>query len=143
MSDTSGPSSPESWAKYDPASRCWRTWQGTLLSGLDEFLATWPTSGTMRNGECFPQAKWAHHTPALDCSFLPTPQAVDGPKWYRVLRHKAVNRLSDGRQEMLIHALARLKEFPNLKVYVANPPFWEMAMGFPLGWTDLRPPATP
>lgn len=44
---------PASLAKYDRASRSWKTAQCSLFGGLDEFSATWPRWGTMRNGECF------------------------------------------------------------------------------------------
>ena len=50
-SGTSGLRPSESFARYDPDSRCWRTSQASLLTGtLAEYSATWPKQGTMRNG---------------------------------------------------------------------------------------------
>lgn len=45
-----GPSSPVSFAYFDPDTRSWKTCQVTFLSGLEMFLETWPDSGTTRNG---------------------------------------------------------------------------------------------
>lgn len=45
-----GPSSPASFAYFDPDSSCWKTYQATFLSGLEQFSETWPDSGTMRSG---------------------------------------------------------------------------------------------
>jgi len=42
-----------SLAKYDHDSRLWKTHQYSLLGGLDEFSATWPRWGSMRNGELY------------------------------------------------------------------------------------------
>ena len=44
-----------SFTKYDPDSCSWKTHQCSLLGGLDEFLATWPQWGLMRDGECWEQ----------------------------------------------------------------------------------------
>ena len=48
-----GRSSPDCFAYFDHDSCCWRTSQGTLVSGLDEFSETWPDSGTMRSGRVY------------------------------------------------------------------------------------------
>lgn len=45
-----GPSLPDCFAYFDPAMSCWKTSQGTFLSGLETYSETWPDSGTMRSG---------------------------------------------------------------------------------------------
>jgi len=45
-----GPSSPDSFAYFDPDSSCWKTSQATFLLDLEQYSETWPDSGTMRNG---------------------------------------------------------------------------------------------
>lgn len=75
--DTCGPSSPESFASYDRATRSWRTSQLTFLSGLETFSETWPTSGMMRNGVCSRPPKSARPTEGSASSWLPTPTASE------------------------------------------------------------------
>lgn len=71
MSETCGPNASEPFAILDPAmpvsrtspdsspATSPRTWvdgaQLGLLASSDEFCATWPKSGTMRNGRCYRQ----------------------------------------------------------------------------------------
>lgn len=42
-----------SFAKRDPVSSSWRTFQLSLAEGLTAFLGRWPTWGSMRNGACY------------------------------------------------------------------------------------------
>lgn len=78
MSDTSGPASGTLFAWYDRETSCWRTSQGTFLSGSDLFSETWPRSGTTRAG-----CAYELPTPALptgepgSSSLLPTPMTVN------------------------------------------------------------------
>lgn len=51
----SGERWPGSLARYDHATRSWRTAQCSLFGGLEEFSETWPRWGTMRDGECYRQ----------------------------------------------------------------------------------------
>lgn len=48
----SGESSRESFAKFDLATRSWRTAQCCFLGVSDEFSETWPKSGMMLRGSC-------------------------------------------------------------------------------------------
>lgn len=50
-----GPKWPASLAKYDLASRFWRTRQRSLLGGFVEFSGTWPAWGTTVAGELYLQ----------------------------------------------------------------------------------------
>ncbi len=76
----SGVKWPESSAKYDPATRSWKTRQYSLLGGLEEYSETWPRWGICADGE-----SWALSTPALrtDASgygLWPTVRAADGDR---------------------------------------------------------------
>ena len=42
-----------SFAKYDPSLSLWKTHQCSFIEELTEFSQTWPTWGSMRNGECW------------------------------------------------------------------------------------------
>ena len=68
----SGQSLTESFANYDPDTSLWRTSQACLLTGWEEFLETWPTSGTMRNGRCYRRQMSAHRTSGKGSSLWPT-----------------------------------------------------------------------
>ncbi len=76
-SATPGQTSTGSLAKYDPASCSWRMSQASLLGTDTLYSGTWPRSGSMRNGECFPRPRLARHTSGADSSsLLPTPSAT-------------------------------------------------------------------
>lgn len=75
MSDTSGLSLQAPFAIYDPGSSCWRTSQGTFLSGSDEFLGTWPRRGMCLGGRAYelPTSEHRMAGSASSSSLLPTP----------------------------------------------------------------------
>lgn len=65
-------------ANWDTATGVWRTEETSLLCehwGL--FSATWPTSGTMQNGQAYELPMQAHHTTDSESSSLPTPTVSD------------------------------------------------------------------
>ena len=68
---------PGSSAKFDPASRTWRTRQCSLLGGLELFSETWPLWGSMRDGELCPQPIPAPLTCGSESGSLPTPTKMD------------------------------------------------------------------
>ena len=77
----SGQSFTESFANYDPDTSSWRTSQACLLTGWAEFSATFPPSGTMRNGRCYRRQMSAHRTYVNESSSphiteFPTPAAT-------------------------------------------------------------------
>jgi hypothetical protein len=79
--DGSGPSSHGSLAFYDPASRSWRTSQGSLLDlEWPRFLGTWPRSGTMRNGTVSPRPPSVPRISVTGSSLWPTPVGQDDGK---------------------------------------------------------------
>src|ERR1700683_46117 len=89
----------QSFATFDRNGCYWRTSQASLIptccadgdgivsdeggrgiaflpdSGL--FLETWPRWGSMRNGDVYPQPKWALPTSGKESSFWPTARAED------------------------------------------------------------------
>lgn len=148
----SGPSSHASFAYYDPDSSSWRTYQNCLIEGWDEFSATWPRSGLMRNGRAYRLRPLVPPISGIGCSYVPTPTAsgfgvADVPRllarraackvrhrngagfgltfdqWVKVQRHEAGLSVSGS----------------------VNPTLYEMAMGLPEGWTDCddEPSAMP
>lgn len=67
---------PGSFAKYDHASRSWKTRQLSLDGGLPAYSETWPRSGCMRDGECSALPPLAPTIDGNESGFLPTPTSV-------------------------------------------------------------------
>jgi hypothetical protein len=69
-------------AEWNTDLKLWGNWETDLLSERWEpFLETWPTSGTMRNGQVFELQMPTHPTSVLESSSprtLPTPRAQNG-----------------------------------------------------------------
>jgi len=65
------------FAMWNRDTSTWRTRQCSLLGGLDEFSATWPNSGSMRNGECWERPTLELPTSESESGLLPTPVAID------------------------------------------------------------------
>ena len=109
---------PESSVKYDQPSRLWKTRQHSLFGGLVVFSETWPRWGTMRNGECWERLTWVRHTSGTDVGWWPT---------CRVFMHK--DSQTDRGKSNLGEVVGGL----------LNPDWTEWLMGWPIGWTGLRP----
>ena len=112
-----------SFAKYNPDSRSWKTHQCSLLGDLEPFLGTWPRWGLMRDGECWGQQMLERTIKGTGFgSLLPTPTC-----------HNA----KEGN-----YPAERNRRTPLLATHVGgkiHPEFTEWMMGWPLGWTDLKP----
>jgi len=67
-----------SFAKYDPASRSWRTHQFSLLGDCTEFSETWPRWGSMRDGECWELPTLELPTEENESGLWPTPTCGGG-----------------------------------------------------------------
>ena len=193
----------ESFAWYDRASCCWRTYERSLLQGGEclRYLVSWPRAGTMRNGIAYRRAPSAPltrgtgvgllPTPTTDTAartkpyaqggtpldyalrMLPTPQARDHfpPHSLEYIAEKRAQGHGMGNlNDYLAHntlPTPRARDWRSGKVSASthgknsrplnetvsamagnrsgrmNPRFREWMMGFPIGWTGLRPPATP
>jgi len=151
-----------SFTKYDPDSSSWRTHQCSLAGDLELFSETWPRWGLMRDGECWEQQMLAlrtsetesgfvpngetfFHTPnctgmdggsnsrkALKKRMFPTPQASDNRDRGNMSNPSIQRRLAIGKQIMLSQSVHPTSG-------QLNPMWVEWLMGWPLGWTDLKP----
>ncbi len=112
--DISGPSSPVSFAFYDPASSSLRTSQGTFDLGFTPSLPTLPAWGWMSGGELYERPMSEPLTSGHGCSsLLPTPCSQEpGGTPERFLERK--NRADGGNRQMengnlsLTHTVALL-----------------------------------
>lgn len=132
-SDGCGRSSGECLARWDPDTSSWRTAQGSLLTGWEEFSESLPKSGMTRNGRLYRQPPLVPDTGEIAHSWWPTPLANDH-------KHGTEAPRDDGgdRSYELKHLIRAL--FGGMSV---NPRFYEELMGFPTGWTALEPSETP
>ena len=124
----------------DNAAQCGSTWQESstksnqlmlslripLCSALEDSVLsckTLPKWGMMQDGELFPQPPLVQITKGIECgSWLPTPTC-----------HNA----KEGN-----YPAERNRNTPLLATHVGgkiHPEFTEWMMGWPLGWTDLKP----
>lgn len=71
----SGPSSPASFASFDPATSSWRTSPSSASGDSTKSRVIWPRSGMTRNGTAYQLAPSAPRTIATDSSLWPTPLA--------------------------------------------------------------------
>ena len=163
----SGPSLLESFAKFDPATRSWKTRQCSLFGGLIRFSGTWPRWGMMRDGVC-----WECRTPlsvtvvrryittAKESGSLqrvPTPCASDGDRGGRGELCGFVNGTKGYRGEKVPTPTVNdskndgppsqfNRNTPPLNCVVKdstggalNPDWVEWLMGWPIGWTAPQP----
>ena len=117
-----------SFTKYSPDLRLWKTHQCSLLGDLEPFLETWPKWGLMRDGECWEQQTLAQTIRGTGFGLWATPTRCDykgttGTANFES-RKRQFNDLTGGKVTGTIYP---------------NPTTYEVMMGWPLGWTDLKP----
>lgn len=70
-----GPQSCAAFARYDPPSCSWKTCPDSSNEAQTLSSATWPPSGSMRSGICFPRPRRAPRSVGNAGSVWPTPDA--------------------------------------------------------------------
>ena len=154
-----------SFAKFNPDLFMWKTVQCSLLAESTEYSGTWPRWGLMRDGECYQQPKWERHTKEIEYGFWPTPCATDykGSGKTGQLRDRLDYAVERGATKSKTYTwpTPRTKGMcggtgswellkKNTTIEEArqmgagnggklNPTWVEWLMGWPLGWTDLKP----
>jgi hypothetical protein len=152
---TSGRIPSDSSARWDHNSSCWRTSQASFLEMEANQLMgarwseSWPTQGTMRNGELYLPPTLAHPTSANAGGVWPTPDASvanDGESvesWeLRRLKVKASRVNGNGFGNRLTIEVKKRPNITNddyheLEDGRLNPRWVEWLMGVPIGWTSL------
>ena len=148
-------------AKYDPDSSLWRTAQCSLLEEEPESLQTLPRSGMTRAGLLWELPMLGRHTNATGSGLWPTPTASSNGPGKDLNNPRGVqqgNALAtavvwaangkfatptarDWKSGKAIQATMERNSRP-LSEQIGgslNPMWVEWLMGFPLGWTDLKP----
>jgi len=112
-------------AKFDQDTFLWKTAQCSLLEDLNESLVTLPRSGMTRNGLLWELRMLEQITRETEFGFLEklsTPMCHNSKEANYPAEHRRVT--------------------PSLAMHVGgkiHPMFTEWMMGWPLGWTDLKP----
>jgi hypothetical protein len=137
-----------SFVKYDPDSSSWKTHQCSLLGDLELFLETWPRWGSMRNGECWDMTGSVVNTGETEFGLLATPTKELFSHW-----SSAKAKISTGGKRKsgvkvgsilwwdMTEQHLRLGGQEEKKM-IPDPSCGEVVMGWPMGWTELRPLAT-
>jgi len=117
-----------SFTKYDPDSRSWKTHQCSLLGDLEPFSETWPQWGLMHDGECWEQRTLEQITNGTEFGLLPTPVKSD---------YKGTSKNSKFQSRMIQYQA--WDDGTGASTLYPNPLAYEVLMGWPLRWTDLKP----
>jgi len=121
-----GQDSGEKWqgsfTKYNPDSCSWKTHQCSFLEDLDEFSETWPRWGSMRTGECYQLPMLEQNINEKEYGLWPTPTTPSGGG-------------NCGGSGAYKNAIKNGTHIP----HSINPSLYEWLMGWPIGWTDLKP----
>jgi hypothetical protein len=122
-----------SFVKYDQDMSLWRTHQCSFLGDLEPFSGIWPHWGLMRDGECWEQTLSEPLINAKESGLLPTPLADDWKGGTTTVHSKTGKARTD-----------QLRHFVKIKFGLTYPipEHSEALMGWPLGWTDLKPLVT-
>ena len=143
-----------SFTKYCQNSSSWKTHQCLLLGDLEEFSETWPQWGLMRNGECWELPILAQTIRGKEFGSLqkmyPTPTVAcveGGEQSDRVEKTQSggyilrkLNKPNMTYGAKLSDAILYEEKKKNKPIGGRLSPIWtEWLMGWPLGWTDLKP----
>ena len=155
-------------AKYDPDMSLWRTAQCSLLEDLNESLETLPRWGTTVNGLLWEQPTLERRIKGTESGLWRTPDTGAGGtsgllkqgQTHRANGQSIQIRLVDQVNNPHLWPTPNARDWkdsqtsgnrksPGLGVVAhigkaidggsLNPPWVEWLMGWPLGWTDLRP----
>lgn len=137
--------------RFDLATSSWKTVHCLFPGDLPWSSVTLPRSGMMRDGCVYQQVSAALITKGIDCGLLlATPTATANQTAPSMMKHKGCREFV---REMLptptchnakegAYPAEYTRNTPTLATHFGgkiNPIFTEWMMGWPLGWTDLKP----
>lgn len=134
-----GQSSRVLLAKFDPATRSWKTRQCSLFGDSDECLETFPRWGMTQGGLLWELTTLEHPTDASASGYwrTPTPLASDGSPQQAVSKVCHLRKSNFGAR---VHSLPYwILKNHNMR---CTPTMSEWLMGYPISWTDSAPLAT-
>jgi len=108
-----------------------KTSQTLGLKEQSEFAKSWPKEGMIVDGVIYPLVMWERCTKGKGGSYLPTMGANEfkgsGRKRYRGSKEFRGAKMSEG-----------LRTSEGDPIYI-HPSFAEVVMGYPIGWSELKP----
>ena len=120
-----------SFAKYNPDTHSLRTPQCLLFEDSTEFCATLPKWGLMQDGELWEQKTLVQSTRVIESGLSPTPPPPDN--WPTPTTPSGGGNC--GGSGAYKNAIKNGTHIP----HSINPNLYEWLMGWPIGWTDLKP----
>ena len=144
-----------SFAKYNPDTSSWRTFQLCLDGEWELYSESFPRAGMMRCGTVCRRVPWVPLTGGTGSGYLPSPSVcgnynrkgvskTSGDGLATAVRmlltpQALVINLKDGYKRD--HSIASLQEYLSGKNrgLRLQPAFVAWLMGYPIGWTDLKP----
>lgn len=130
---TCGPKHLKPLGWYDLKNACWRTFQGSLFQDtLEPFPEAWPRSGMTVNGLIYPLPMLVPPIEETEHGFCPTPLTSDSRGYSR---NKEYHKKRQSRN-LSFPSWVALKYGTHGKIH---PNCSEIVMGWPIGWTDLKP----
>ena len=156
---------PESWGKYDPNTSLWKTRQCSLLGDLELFSETWPRWGTMRDGEFWGRDTLEPRIEGNESGLWPTPiasttgtsqntldMAMDGTAHMTLDRAVLIRQMWPTPRTPSVsgggigldggsgsRSMMNDEDKKRMTGGQLNPTWVEWLMGWPLGWTALKP----
>jgi hypothetical protein len=150
-------------AKFDQEAYLWKIAQCSFIEESGESLETFPASGMTANGRLWELPMLAHHTSATEFGLWRTPDTGGGGTSGLLKQGKNYRENGQPIQIRLVDQVnnPRLWPTPVKRMYKdsgspaeyernetplaaqvggpLNPPWTEWLMGWPVGWTDLKP----
>jgi hypothetical protein len=133
-------------AWLDPATAFLKTFQACLIADTSEpSLETWPKAGIVCGGEYYPPPSWGRRINEIGSGLWPTPRSekiggysspVFGPTLEQAVKMWPTPRVFMYKDTHTDRGKGNLGEVVGGQL---NPTWVEWLMGWPLGWTDLKP----
>jgi hypothetical protein len=121
-------------AKFDPHTSTLRTAQCSLLEEEPELLQTLPRSGMTRSGMLWERQTLVLRTSETESGLLGTPTTSQD---FKPIRKLAPSEEQGKHGVILVGSIGN--KYPHLIGRYLKPLVTEWLMGWPLGWTDLKP----
>jgi len=121
-------------AKFDPDMYLWKTAQCSFLEDSIEYLETLPRSGMTRDGLLWEAPNLEQNTKEIASGLWGTPTTSQD---FKPVRKLAPSEANGTHGTILVGSIG--KEHPHLIGQYLKPSVTEWLMGWPLGWTDLKP----
>jgi len=120
----------KAFAWYDRSTRCWRTWQRCLNGGFQQYSGTWPRSGMTRSGIAYQLPTLVPGNYGTERGLWPTPNAT-AFKGGRLSGRRGKKRPERNNwQDWCSLVLGQRYPVPETA---------EQVMGYPTGWSEIKP----